>query len=91
MPTLSIGNDIVFHYTDSGPIEQAEYSTLVFVHGLSFHTGILCLSLRVRVTYIHDRQVYASESYLSLAPIHCVLSVLAAANTKDPLPTPQMS
>ena len=39
MPTLSVGNDIVFHYTDSGPIEKSEYSTLVLVHGLTFHTG----------------------------------------------------
>jgi hypothetical protein len=40
MPTLSVGNNIVFHYTDSGPIEKSEYSTLVLVHGLTFHTGM---------------------------------------------------
>ena len=39
----------------------------------------------------YNRQVYSNESYLSLAPIHYALSVLAAANTKDPLPTPRMS
>ena len=48
MPTLSVGNDIVFHYTDSGPIEKTEYSTLVLIHGLTFHTGmyyyVICIS-----------------------------------------------
>ena len=42
MPTLSVGNNIVFHYTDSGPIENMEYSTLVLVHGHIFHTGKDC-------------------------------------------------
>ena len=35
---LSVGNDI--HYTDSGLIEIIEYSTLVLVHGHTFHTGM---------------------------------------------------
>ena len=67
MPTLSVGNDIVFHYTDSGPIEKTEYSTLVLVHGHTFHTGMLpSLRVRLGVSYIilHDRQVYSHESYL---------------------------
>ena len=42
MPALSVGNDIVFHYTDSGPIKNIEYSTLVLVHGFLFHTGMDC-------------------------------------------------
>ena len=91
MPTLSVGNDIVFHYTDSGPVEKTEYSTLVLVHGLSFHTG-KCASLSLSlISNLHDRQVYSSEPYLSLAPNRYVLSVLAAANTKDLLPTLRMS
>ena len=43
------------------------------------------------IIYIYDRQVYSSESYLSLAPIHYALSALAAEDTKDPLPIPKMS
>ena len=92
MPTLSVGDDIVFHYTDSGPIEKIEYSTLVLVHGHTFQTGRYNNTHHSGSEYhTHDPQVYSSESYLSLALIHYVSSVLAAANTKDPLPTPQMS
>ena len=40
MPSLSVGNDIVFHYTDSGPVENTEYSTIVLIHGLSFQAGM---------------------------------------------------
>ena len=39
MLTLSVENGTIFHYTDSGPIENVEYSTLVLVHGHRFHTG----------------------------------------------------
>jgi pimeloyl-ACP methyl ester carboxylesterase len=40
MPTLAVRKDIVFHYTDSGPVDHDQYSTLVFIHGLAFHSAI---------------------------------------------------
>jgi len=69
MPTLSVGNDIVFHYTDSGPIEGTEYSTLVFVHGLTFHTGVfkqiipLASSHSLRVICLSRREYEGSTPY----------------------------
>ncbi|KAF8798351.1 alpha/beta-hydrolase [Phlegmacium glaucopus] len=69
MPTLSVGNDIVFHYTDSGPIENVEYSTLVLVHGHTFHTGIfkrilpLAGSHSLRVICLSRREYQGSTFY----------------------------
>ncbi|KAF8961166.1 hypothetical protein BDZ97DRAFT_1664687 [Flammula alnicola] len=40
MPTVEVGQGITFHYTDSGPPQQAEYTTLVLVHGHNFHEGM---------------------------------------------------
>lgn len=41
MPSITVDyeRNISFHYTDSGPIKTAAYSTLVIVHGHSFHSG----------------------------------------------------
>jgi len=69
MPTLSIGNDIVFHYTDSGPIEKIEYSTFVFVHGHTFHTGVFkrilsfASSHSLRVICLSRREYEGSTPY----------------------------
>ena len=43
MPNLSVGNDIVFHYTVHGPIENLKiklHSSFVLVHGHTFHTDM---------------------------------------------------
>ncbi|KAF9484137.1 alpha/beta-hydrolase [Pholiota conissans] len=40
MATLTVSNDVTFHYTDSGPADQSQYTTIVMVHGLCFNSEI---------------------------------------------------
>ncbi|KAF9474085.1 alpha/beta-hydrolase [Pholiota conissans] len=40
MNTLAVTDVVTFHYTDSGPAEQNDYTTIVMVHGHSFHSGV---------------------------------------------------
>ncbi|KAG5340715.1 hypothetical protein C0989_000595 [Termitomyces sp. Mn162] len=40
MPFITVGNDITFYYTDSGPPPESTYTTIFFLHGHTFHSGI---------------------------------------------------
>ncbi|KAF8961167.1 Alpha/Beta hydrolase protein [Flammula alnicola] len=71
MPTVGVKQDITFHYTDSGPLQQAEYTTLVVVHGHSFHEGIfqrllpLASAHSLRVICVSRREYQGSTPYTS--------------------------
>lgn len=41
MPTLTVRKDVEFHYTDSGPIPNTPYTTVIIIHGHTFHNGTL--------------------------------------------------
>jgi hypothetical protein len=47
MPTIAVSGDVTFHYTDSGPVDQNidEYTTIIMVHGHSFHSGMVSVLL----------------------------------------------
>jgi hypothetical protein len=87
--------EMILSSTTPTPVLSKRSNTLLLFLSTVSHFTPVCNYCNTHLSrsecHIHDRQVYSSESYLSLAPIHYVLSVLAAANTKDPLPTPRMS
>lgn len=39
MPSLSLSTGVQFFYTDSGAVDGGEYTTVVIIHGYSFHSG----------------------------------------------------
>lgn len=40
MPNLTVEGNIDFYYTDSGAVPATTYTTLLILHGHSFHSGI---------------------------------------------------
>lgn len=69
MPSLSVGNDIVLNYIDSGAIENVEYTTFVIIHGHTFHTGVFkklipfASSKSLRVICVSRREYEGSTPY----------------------------
>ncbi|KAF8966233.1 Alpha/Beta hydrolase protein [Flammula alnicola] len=69
MSTLNVGKGISFHYRDSGPVESADYTTLVIVHGHTFHSGIfkrllpLARAHSLRLICVSRREYEGSTPY----------------------------
>ncbi|KAJ7740578.1 hypothetical protein B0H16DRAFT_1566845 [Mycena metata] len=39
MPSLTLQNGVVFFYTDTGAVPTGDYTTVVIIHGHTFHSG----------------------------------------------------
>ncbi|GLB44327.1 hypothetical protein LshimejAT787_1602570 [Lyophyllum shimeji] len=69
MPALTVGEDISFYYTDSGPQADSEYTTLVFIHGHTFHSGVFqrlvpfAPGRRLRIICLNRREYPESTPY----------------------------
>ncbi|KAJ7196933.1 Alpha/Beta hydrolase protein [Mycena pura] len=70
MPTLTLNSGVEFFYTDSGvPLGGDDYTTLVIIHGHTFHSGTfqrispLAHSNSLRVVCVNRREYPGSSPY----------------------------
>jgi len=68
---LTNNHGITFFYTDSGPLQDTEYTTLFFIHGHTFHSGIFqrlvpfAPAHRLRIICLNRREYPGSTPYSS--------------------------
>ncbi|KAF7324448.1 AB hydrolase-1 domain-containing protein [Mycena venus] len=69
MPSLTLKSGVVFGYTDSGAVTGGDYTTLVIIHGHTFHSGTfqrlnpLAQPNSLRIISVNRREYPGSSPY----------------------------
>ncbi|KAJ7039386.1 Alpha/Beta hydrolase protein [Mycena alexandri] len=71
MPSLALQNGVVFFYTDTGAVTTGDYTTVVIIHGHTFHSGTFqrlnpfAESNSLRIISVNRREYPGSSPYSS--------------------------
>ncbi|KAF9484142.1 alpha/beta-hydrolase [Pholiota conissans] len=69
MSSVTVSNNITFHYTDSGSVDQSnEYTTVIMVHGICFHSEVFRRLLPLAKTHGLRIISVARRGYLGSTP-----------------------
>ncbi|KAJ7124504.1 Alpha/Beta hydrolase protein [Mycena epipterygia] len=69
MPTITVKNDVEFSYTDSGALPSGDYTTVVIIHGHTFHNQSLqrlnpfAQPNNLRIIAVNRREYPGSSAY----------------------------
>ncbi|KAF9466349.1 Alpha/Beta hydrolase protein [Collybia nuda] len=71
MPTIKVENDVQFFYTDTGLPHTENYTTIIFIHGHTFHAGVfqrlanLATGRSLRVICLNRREYPGTSPYIT--------------------------